>query len=199
MPASPTCRPVAASAWPSASLVFFLRIALAALFDQGSHGSCQASGPPGVARQVASLGRGPGVAAPGDTSPFQGPKRSSDGAPASWTRPHPTGDAGRQEPRPRPSIRVCSASCGWRSPSPWRPGAGAGSPTARVIHLGVEADFRPARKAHPALLVDGFRRAHRPVGGGRRSRAPRYRPAGVRRCYVDDPFGNRIELIDQAR
>ena len=34
-------------------------------------------------------------------------------------------------------------------------GAAAGSVTGAVrIHLGVEADFRPARKAHPALLVE---------------------------------------------
>lgn len=63
------------------------------------------------------------------------------------------------------------------------------------IHLGVETDFRPARKAHPALLVDDVA-----------ALADRLRAAGARvvddeplegwdRVYVDDPFGNRIELM----
>jgi catechol 2,3-dioxygenase-like lactoylglutathione lyase family enzyme len=66
------------------------------------------------------------------------------------------------------------------------------------IHLGVEADFRPARKAHPALLVDDLA-----------ALAQRLRAAGVelrddepldgyRRLYADDPFGNRIELLEPA-
>jgi catechol 2,3-dioxygenase-like lactoylglutathione lyase family enzyme len=62
------------------------------------------------------------------------------------------------------------------------------------IHLGVEADFRPARKAHPALLVGDLREL---VG--------RLRAAGIEvvddplagydRVYVSDPFGNRLELM----
>ena len=72
--------------------------------------------------------------------------------------------------------------------------AGSRSPAAKV-HLGVEADFRPARKAHPALLVDDLARA------GRRLRPPASRSAseggldGYDQRYVDDPFGNRIELL----
>jgi catechol 2,3-dioxygenase-like lactoylglutathione lyase family enzyme len=64
------------------------------------------------------------------------------------------------------------------------------------VHLGVEADFRPARKAHPALLVRGLR-----------DFASRLRAAGVavvddealpgyERVYVSDPFGNRLELLE---
>ena len=65
-----------------------------------------------------------------------------------------------------------------------------------TLHLGVDDDFRPARKAHPALVV---RRPRRPVCGrsisGARVRFDHDLP-GVRRCYVDDPFGNRLELIE---
>lgn len=64
------------------------------------------------------------------------------------------------------------------------------------IHLGVEPEFRPARKAHPALrcsdygaLVTRLRAAN--IGVIDDDKIP-----GVRRCHVFDPFGNRIELID---
>lgn len=64
------------------------------------------------------------------------------------------------------------------------------------LHMGVEADFRPARKAHPALLVRGL------PGLRRRLQAANYvlrddEPLeGYDRVYVDDPFGNRIELME---
>ena len=63
------------------------------------------------------------------------------------------------------------------------------------LHLGVEADFRPARKAHPAFtvrdlqtLVDRLATAGHPA----RSDEPL---VGYTRVFVDDPFGNRIELM----
>jgi catechol 2,3-dioxygenase-like lactoylglutathione lyase family enzyme len=64
------------------------------------------------------------------------------------------------------------------------------------IHLGVEADFRPARKAHPALRVEDLDDL---VG---RLEAAGYEVReeggldGFRQRYVDDPFGNRIELLE---
>ncbi|MHB1929742.1 MAG: VOC family protein [Acidimicrobiales bacterium] len=64
------------------------------------------------------------------------------------------------------------------------------------VHLGVEQDFRPARKAHPALRVDGFDHLVDRLGkSGATWRWDEDLP-DVRRLYVDDPFGNRIELID---
>ena len=51
------------------------------------------------------------------------------------------------------------------------------------VHLGVEADFRPARKAHPALLVDGLGALDEPL-------------EGYDRVYANDPFGNRLELLE---
>ncbi|HWE67097.1 MAG TPA: VOC family protein [Acidimicrobiales bacterium] len=67
---------------------------------------------------------------------------------------------------------------------------------AANIHLGVEADFRPAQKAHPALLVRdlaGLTSLLASVGVTVRPNPDQPEGAG---CYVDDPFGNRIELID---
>jgi catechol 2,3-dioxygenase-like lactoylglutathione lyase family enzyme len=63
------------------------------------------------------------------------------------------------------------------------------------IHLGVEAEFRPARKAHPALVVRNLRALAAALQGAgfecREDRAFR----GHERLFVDDPFGNRIELL----
>lgn len=63
------------------------------------------------------------------------------------------------------------------------------------IHLGVEDDFRAARKAHPALLVDDL------AGLTARIDAAGFKVVSdeplpeFERLYVDDPFGNRIELM----
>ncbi len=63
------------------------------------------------------------------------------------------------------------------------------------IHLGIDYDFHPAKKAHPALrcadytqLTAHLRRA------GIEVIADDAIP-GTTRCYIHDPFGNRIELI----
>jgi catechol 2,3-dioxygenase-like lactoylglutathione lyase family enzyme len=64
------------------------------------------------------------------------------------------------------------------------------------VHLGVEADFTPARKAHPGLLTEGL--AHL---------AARLQAHGVTvawdgefpghdRFYAHDPFGNRLEFLE---
>lgn len=64
------------------------------------------------------------------------------------------------------------------------------------LHLGVEADFHPARKAHPALLVQNLdaltQHLHR-AGVVVVTDEPL---EGYRRIYVSDPFGNRIELLE---
>ena len=65
-----------------------------------------------------------------------------------------------------------------------------------TVHLGVEHDFHPARKAHPALRVDGYEVLCAVLDRGGHRVRPDDEIPGVRRGYVDDPFGNRIELID---
>lgn len=64
------------------------------------------------------------------------------------------------------------------------------------VHLGVEQDFRPAHKAHPALRVDGFDELVGKLGDLGLSWRWNEELPGVRRFYVDDPFGNRIEVVD---
>jgi catechol 2,3-dioxygenase-like lactoylglutathione lyase family enzyme len=64
------------------------------------------------------------------------------------------------------------------------------------VHLGVEADFRPAKKAHPALRCSDYDAlTARLRSAGVQVKDDDAIP-GVRRCHVSDPFGNRIELID---
>jgi catechol 2,3-dioxygenase-like lactoylglutathione lyase family enzyme len=66
----------------------------------------------------------------------------------------------------------------------------------RQVHLGVEDDFRPAKKAHPALRVetlDAFRSRLADAGHTPYDDEPL---PGYRRFYVSDPFGNRLELIE---
>lgn len=67
------------------------------------------------------------------------------------------------------------------------------------IHLGVEADFRPARKAHPALVVDDLDAlVERLEAAGHEVRSGDAVNGRVQR-FVDDPFGNRIELVAAPR
>lgn len=65
------------------------------------------------------------------------------------------------------------------------------------IHLGVEPDFRPSAKAHPGLLVadlDGVLGRCREKGF--QATEPEIIEA-TRRAFVQDPFGNRIELMER--
>lgn len=66
------------------------------------------------------------------------------------------------------------------------------------IHLGVEDEFAPARKAHPGILVDGIDAiAERLTAVGVEVRWDPHFP-GHRRFYADDPFGNRLEFLEPA-
>ena len=66
------------------------------------------------------------------------------------------------------------------------------------IHLGVEADFRPARKAHPALRCSGYDGLIARLRSAGIAITPDENIPGTRRCHIADPFGNRIELIDDS-
>lgn len=84
---------------------------------------------------------------------------------------------------PKPAVLAARGGC-WFREGGWE------------VHLGVEADFRPARKAHPGVLVQGLdaladrmARAGHPVEWGEEL-------PGHRRCYAADPFGNRLEFLE---
>lgn len=91
------------------------------------------------------------------------------------------------EPIPKPEPLASRGGC-WFS----IPGAVA------QVHLGADPMFQAAKKAHPAFtvidrsaLVDRLRGARVPVRDGATI-------DGVMQVFCDDPFGNRIELIEQA-
>jgi catechol 2,3-dioxygenase-like lactoylglutathione lyase family enzyme len=63
------------------------------------------------------------------------------------------------------------------------------------VHLGVEADFRPARKAHPALLVRGLDELVDQLQAAGLEVRTGDVVGGRPQRFVDDPFGNRIELV----
>ncbi len=69
------------------------------------------------------------------------------------------------------------------------------TPGAR-IHLGVEAEFRPARKAHPALLVTDLGSLAAQLDGAGVEVIDGDPLEGYERVFVHDPFGNRIELME---
>jgi catechol 2,3-dioxygenase-like lactoylglutathione lyase family enzyme len=67
---------------------------------------------------------------------------------------------------------------------------------ALKVHLGVADDFHPARKAHPAFVVEdlsGLKKLLAAAGYSCKTDEPL---DGYDRIYVDDPFGNRIELME---
>lgn len=63
------------------------------------------------------------------------------------------------------------------------------------IHRGVEYDFSPARKAHPAFVVDDLAFLVRTLSNAGFLVKEDKPLEGYERRYVDDPFGNRIELM----
>jgi catechol 2,3-dioxygenase-like lactoylglutathione lyase family enzyme len=63
------------------------------------------------------------------------------------------------------------------------------------VHLGVETDFRPSRKAHPGILVTDIDDiARRLAEAGQQGTWDALFP-GFRRIYAHDPFGNRLEFL----
>lgn len=84
---------------------------------------------------------------------------------------------------PKPPVLAARGGC-------WFRGDGC------ELHLGIEADFRPARKAHPAMLVRGLAAlsGRLEAAGVTVTRDDDF--PGHRHFYVDDPWGNRLEFLE---
>lgn len=66
------------------------------------------------------------------------------------------------------------------------------------VHVGVEDDFRPAAKAHPALLVDDVAELEalaQRLAAYDVSWAERHTFDGHQRFHVRDGHGNRVEVL----
>jgi catechol 2,3-dioxygenase-like lactoylglutathione lyase family enzyme len=66
---------------------------------------------------------------------------------------------------------------------------------AQQLHVGVGAGFAPARKAHPAFAVSGYDELIARLRAAGIAVTEDASIPGVRRCYVADPWENRIELV----
>jgi len=65
------------------------------------------------------------------------------------------------------------------------------------IHMGVEADFKAAKKAHPALVVDDLADIQQRLELAGAPIRHDVEANGHQRLHTEDPFGNRIELMQK--
>jgi catechol 2,3-dioxygenase-like lactoylglutathione lyase family enzyme len=89
------------------------------------------------------------------------------------------------EPIAKPAHLAARGGC-------WFRGAGV------EVHLGVEDGFRASAKAHPALRVEGLAPLRASLRAAGAEVAEDTQLEGHDRCYVRDPFGNRLELIEES-
>jgi catechol 2,3-dioxygenase-like lactoylglutathione lyase family enzyme len=66
------------------------------------------------------------------------------------------------------------------------------------LHIGIDPDFRPATKAHPALLVDDLDALRARLAAAGYAASDDKPVEGYRRFFTADPFGNRIELMERV-
>ncbi len=66
---------------------------------------------------------------------------------------------------------------------------------SQEIHIGVEEGFSPARKAHPAFHARDYDALLQRLREAEIEVVEDDAIPGLRRCFVSDPFGNRIELL----
>ena len=65
------------------------------------------------------------------------------------------------------------------------------------LHLGIELDFTPAKRAHPAFLVENLDTILAACERAGIATKPDTSFNGYRRVHVFDPFGNRLELVER--
>lgn len=91
---------------------------------------------------------------------------------------------------PKPPVLAARGGCWFQA------GAGAG---AVRLHLGVETDFRPARKAHPGLRVRDITAYAQRLTSRATPLTWDHTLPGHRRFYADDPVGNRLEFLEPTQ
>ena len=66
------------------------------------------------------------------------------------------------------------------------------------LHLGIETDFHPAKRAHPAFVIEGLDEVLASCERAGITVKPDVSFEGFRRVHVFDPFGNRLELLEKS-
>ncbi len=64
------------------------------------------------------------------------------------------------------------------------------------LHLGVDSEFVPARKAHPGFVVQSLRIAQERLEAAGAEIVWDTQLDGFARFYATDPFGNRLEFME---
>jgi len=67
---------------------------------------------------------------------------------------------------------------------------------SQQVHIGVEKDFQPAKKAHPAFAVSDLDELREALSARGVATIDDDNLPGARRFYAEDPWGNRIEFIE---
>jgi catechol 2,3-dioxygenase-like lactoylglutathione lyase family enzyme len=70
---------------------------------------------------------------------------------------------------------------------------------SRQLHIGVESDFRPAAKAHPAFTTRDIDAVFASLDGAGVPCKWDEAIDGVRRFFANDPWGNRLEFTSRCR
>lgn len=68
---------------------------------------------------------------------------------------------------------------------------------SQQLHIGVEADFRPARKAHPAFIATDLDELRQTLQASGITISDDTSIPGTRRFFADDPWGNRLEFLEK--
>ncbi len=64
------------------------------------------------------------------------------------------------------------------------------------LHIGVQADFTPATKAHPAIRVLDMAALRARLQNQKVEMIEDEALPGLNRFYIHDPFGNRLEFVE---
>lgn len=64
------------------------------------------------------------------------------------------------------------------------------------LHIGVEEPFSPAKKAHPALVVENIEELKKHLQEKKVGFTEDENLPGASRIHLHDPFGNRLEILE---
>ncbi|WP_328451608.1 glyoxalase [Streptomyces sp. NBC_00386] len=84
---------------------------------------------------------------------------------------------------PKPPVLAARGGCWFRA-------------GAVELHLGIEAAFRPAKKAHPGLRVTGIDACAARIEAAGFPVVRDEDLPGHRRFFSEDPVGNRLEFLE---